>query len=372
MAIDIAQHSVQSETRPAPRTIDLSFRTKKVGSKERMFFTERVSLLLETGVPLHAALEALKRQVQNTELTPIIDDVMDDIAGGRAFSEALAKHPTVFSSTYVNLVAAGEKGGFLAEVLRQILSMDEKQEKLRAVLSSALSYPVFLIFFSLAVVLFILTVVFPKFSEFFHAIRDQLPVTTIFLMAVSDILRQYWIVVIGGLAAGALALARWVKRPETRRWVDRCKLRIPLIKDVFVQLYLIHSLRVLSLSMANGVSLLDALGSCRDVVRNVVFRGFIERAETLVSEGRGLSPAFQETHFIPAIVRQMISTGEEAGGLPLVMGRVADFYERELEKKVTALSKMAEPIMLLVMGVLVGLIVSSLILPIFKLSRAVR
>jgi type II secretory pathway component PulF len=371
MALEIATPTPEKKTGSGlHRSLNINLGTPKVTAKDRMFFTERLSLLLETGVALHPALESLGTQSDNQALAEIIDRLREDIAGGKALSEGLTEHPKAFSSTYVNLVAAGEAGGFLSEVLKQLLEMDEKREKLRATLVSSLSYPVFLIFFSVAVVVFILAVVFPKFTNFFSAIRDQLPITTVFLMSLSDILRQYWIVVIGGTAVALYAFTRWMKRPEARSLVDGLKLRIPVLKDVFIQLYLINTLRVLSLSMSNGVGLLDALAACRDVVPNRVFQRFIERVEALVTGGRGIAPGFQAAEFIPPIVRQMISTGEETGNLSLVMRRVADFYERELEKKVTTLSKMVEPIMLLLMGVLVGLIVSSLILPIFKLSRA--
>ncbi|MFW2374799.1 MAG: type II secretion system F family protein [Gammaproteobacteria bacterium] len=344
----------------------------KVSDKDRMFFTEQLALLLETGASLQAGLQALKSQSDNPAMVRLIDALMTDIAEGKSLSYALSRHPEVFSTTYVNLVSASEAGGFMHEVLEQLLDMDEKREQLHNTLVSAFTYPVFLIVFSIAVVLFVLVVVFPKFGEMFSLIRDQLPVTTVFLMAISELLTQYWLALLGGVATGLILVSYWMKSPGGIQRLDQLKLSTPLFKDIFIQLYLVQSLRVMSLSLQHGVSIMDTLTACRDVVRNGVFRQFITRVEARVQEGAGIAVGFSNTHFIPAIVEQMISTGEETGNLPKVMGRVADHYERELSRRLTALSKLAEPVMLLVMGLVVGILVSSLILPIFKLSRAVN
>jgi type II secretory pathway component PulF len=370
MAIEIASAPPQKSAGWSQRLqLNFSFGPTKVTTKERMLFTERLSLLLETGVSVHAALETLATQIDNPAFKGIIDKVAGEIAGGRSVADGLSRHPKVFSSTYRNLVAAGEGGGFMPEALKQLLQMDEKAEKLRATLVSAVTYPAFLAFFSIAVVVFILAVVFPKFSTLFNNIRSELPVTTVFLMILSDLLQEYWMVALGATGVGLFAFTRWLQRPEAQSLLDRLKLRLPVIRDIFVELYLINTLRVLSLSMSNGVSLMDALIACREVVPNRVFQRLIERVESLVNTGHGVAVGFQEAKFIPPMVKQMITTGEETGQLAFVMSRVVDFYERELEKRLATVSKMAEPIMLLLMGLLVGLIVSSLMLPIFKLSR---
>jgi len=218
---------------------------------------------------------------------------------------------------------------------------------------------------------FVLLVVFPKFGAMFAAIADQLPASTKILMLVSDILRHYWVWVISAAAGTALLMRQWLTSGAGQKTMDRLKLRLPVVRDIFVQLYLLQSLRVMSMSLDNGVTVMDTLNACKDVVKNSQFRGFIARVENAVQEGSGITPAFKEADFIPNIVTQMIATGEETGNLPKVMGRLAEFYERELVKKLKTFSKMAEPVMLVVMGLIVGILVSSLILPIFKLSRAV-
>jgi type II secretory pathway component PulF len=348
-----------------------SLNTRKPGVRDRMFFTEQLSLLLETGTALHAALRALKKQAENPEMLRIIEGLEDKISEGKSFSVALQQYPDLFPGTYVNLVAAAETGGFLDTVLAELLKMDERREELHRTVVSALSYPVFLVLFSFATVLFVLVVVFPKFAELFSAIKDQLPVTTLFLMAASDVMIRHWFALSVGLVAGLGCLVWWSKTPAGRSAMDRFKMRAWYARDIFVQIYLTQSLRVIGLSLANGVSVMDALASCREVVSNHVFQQFISSVESKVEEGGGFSAAFQQADFIPETVRQMVTTGEETGNLPRVLGRVADFYERELTKRLTAFARVIEPLMLLVMGAVVGLIVSSLILPIFKLSRAV-
>jgi type II secretory pathway component PulF len=283
----------------------------------------------------------------------------------------LADHPEVFSTTYVNLVAASEGGGFIHEVLTELLRMDEQAEELNNTVRSALSYPAFLSLFSVGVIIFVLMVVFPKFSVMFAKIHDQLPMTTIALMHASDFLRAYWMQMIAAITAITMLTLQWARKPTGRETIDRLKLTLPGIKHVFMQVYLTQSLRVMSLSLANGVNITDTLTATRDVVKNSIFRRFSVTVEEQVAQGNGIAIGFKQNDLIPLLAQQMIATGEETGSLSKVMSRLADYYERELTKRLKSMSKMAEPIMLMVMGVIVGVIVSSLILPIFKLSRAV-
>jgi type II secretory pathway component PulF len=191
-------------------------------------------------------------------------------------------------------------------------------------------------------------------------------------MALSDVLRQHWAAITLALGAAGFALTRWVGTPAGRSLLDRAKLRLPLVRDLFMQSYMARTMRIMGTSLGNRVSVRDTIVACREAVDNQEFRGFLERVEQSVIEGRGFASAFQAEAGIPPMVRQMIATGDQTGKLALVMARIADFYERELLRRIATLSKLAEPVMLLVMGVAVGLIVTSLILPIFKIARAVH
>lgn len=365
-----AAASAAPSGKPAGRKLAWSFSTQtRIGAADRMLFTERLVLLLETGVALHDALQALHQQTDKPPLKAIIGAVADEIVGGQRFSEALAKHPDLFPPTYINLIGASEAGGFLTEVLEQLVDMDEKQERLRSTIVSALSYPGFLVGFSLLVVVFILVVVFPKFTVMFTAIYDQLPLTTRVLLAASNLLTQHGTAFgIGALALVGAALAA-LRRQDVRERLDRLKLRLPYVKDIFIKIYLTRLMRVMGISLERGVTILATLGACRNVIPNAEFQRFLGELEVQVTEGRGIAAGFRGSPLIPVSVKQMIDTGEETGSLGRVMGRVADFYERDLTRQLNQLAKMAEPVMLLVMGVLVGTIVTSIILPIFKMSR---
>lgn len=338
---------------------------------DRLFLTEQLALMLENGMSLHAALTGLARQAEKKPLRELITDLAAAIESGQSFSYAISRHPEVFDSTWVSLIAASENGGFMHQVLEQLTRMEEKQTALRNHLVSALSYPGFLVFFSFAVVVFVLVVVFPKFGDMFAAIHDQLPVTTIALMWASDMLVDYWIFLIIGLAVVIWATRQWLSSDDGRSLLDNWKLQIPGLRQIMIEMYLVQAFRVLGLSMSNGVSVPDALESCRDVVKNVRFRRFIADVASGVQEGGGIATQFEQAQFIPPLVRQMVATGEQTGNLAAVLTRIAEFYERELARRLDRVSKLAEPVMLLVMGVVVGVLVSSLILPIFKLSRAV-
>ena len=365
------QVAVTSASTSMPASMPKFQFRQAIGDKERRFFTEQMSLLLETGTPLQASLQAMKKQVVNPAMLELLDQLIDDIGQGAQFSAALAKHPAVFSTTYTNLVAASEEGGFMREVLQQLLALDEKREELRKTLVSALSYPVFLLVFALAVVVFVLVVVFPKFADLFSQIQDQLPVTTKFLMACSDVLKDHWIELTIGLVVSIGGFKFWSATESGMRKLDWARLNFPLVRHIFIQLYLVNAMRVLSMSLGNGVGMMDSLHACKFVVKNSLFQDFIGQVETQVETGNGIAAGFQNVSFIPPIVEQMISTGEETGNLPKVMSRLADYFEGELSNKLQTLSRLAEPVMLLIMGGVVGLIVSSLILPIFKLTRVV-
>lgn len=376
MAIDLTP--IQSAPPGAQPTLWAQLQTlrlggsRSVGVRDRMLFTEQLALLLDTGVSLHAALAGMKAQEPDAARAALIGAIGDDILEGKPLSAALARHAAMFPVVYVNLVAAGEKGGFLPQVLQQLIDMDEKAERLRATLVSALSYPAFLVFFSIATIVFVLVGVFPKFTEMFEQIRSQLPLSTLVLMALSDLLRLHWPWVLGASAAALAGGVHAFRQPLARSVFDRCKLELPLIRELFVHVYLSQTLRVLGLSLANGVPLVDALRACQYVVQNVIFSRFIETLRRQVTEGQGLAQGFRESPFIPPLVQQMVATGEETGNLAKVMTRVADHYDRELARRIALFARLAEPVMLLVMGALVGLIVASLILPIFKLSRAIH
>ncbi|MEZ5595587.1 MAG: type II secretion system F family protein [Pseudomonadales bacterium] len=343
-----------------------------ISVKDRMFFTEQLALLLETGTSLHPALVSIREQMQDSPMATVIDAIAEGVMGGASLSEKMSEHPKVFSSTYVSLVAASEQGGFLHEVLEQLRGMDEQNAELKASLVSAFSYPVFLVGFSIFVLFFILLVVFPRFGQMFASIGDQLPVTTRVLMATSDYLLNNWETVAGALAVTTAAGVWWLRSPSGIDWVARMKLGAPLLGGIWRRVYLIVAFRVLGLSLKHGVSLVQAVRTARDIVDNGLVQRFFVDLGVRLEQGGRLGEAFSQAWWVPDLAKQMVSTAEESGSLPQVLLRVSDYYRRELDRLLIRVSKMVEPIMLVVMGGLVGLLVSALILPIFKMSQAVH
>lgn len=370
MAIEIAATSeaaLADAVKPSWRD-----RWSQPGLAERLLFTERLLLLQDTGVALHEGLKEMLAHETAAPMRSILQHLLDQVLEGQPLSQAMAQHPRFFPTTHVALVAAGERGGFLPQVLRQILELDERTERLRSLIRSALSYPAFLSLFSLATIVFVLVGVFPKFSILFEQIYAQLPLSTRMLMALSDSMLQHslwWLLSVLGLFVAAWLILR---QPHTVAVLDRWRVGLPGVRELYLQIYLSQTLRILGMSLAHGVPLVEALKACQDVSGNQVFRDMLVLLRQRVTEGSGLSQSLEQQPLMPPMVRQMIATGERTGHLGPVMTRIADHYERELTKRLALLTRLAEPMMLLVMGAVVGVIVASLILPIFKLSRAVH
>ena len=376
MAFEIADDAQLQSPAPAqagaPRRFGLRAFSRSIGVRERMAFTEQLALLLDTGVSIHEALRVLQQQTADPRLARILQALFDDVTEGKPFSLALSRHPEMFSQTYISLVAAAEEGGFLQQVLQQLLEIDDKNTRLQSVLASALTYPVFLIVFSLAVVVFVLVVIVPKFQDLFESIRDQLPFATVALMAVSEFLARHWLLTLAALAAAAVSVWLWARTPAGEWLLDDMKMRLPFVGDVFMQVYLNQTLNVLGLALLSGVPVTAALKASQEVIPNRRFARFLETVREEVNNGRGLAAGFHKAPFIPPMVREMIATSERTGDLGKVMMRISDFYGRELNRRIGIVAKVAEPFMLMIMGIVVGLLVAALILPIFKLSRGMH
>lgn len=373
MAIDFSDSSSVAADKKSSTLLNANlFGSGKLTANHRQFFTEQLALLLETGNTLHGSLEILENQTDHEQLKEMIADLHEKVSKGKTFSQALKSHTNLFSQTYITLIAAGEEGGFLATVLGHLMEMEEKREELRSMMVSAFTYPVILTIFAVGVVVFVLTSIFPKFIPLFASSGVKLPAVTQMLMTTSHYLTNYWWILLAAIVMLVVYLNMLLKQPGFRSWFDETLLTTPVAGSLFTRLYITHMMRLLSLSLANGVPLIDALAICKDASKNRQFQKFVQQLETNVSEGKGLGLGFREAKFIPQLIKQMMQTGEESGKLPLVTSRIADYYQKELARKLSMLSKIIEPVMLLVMGMFVAVIVSALILPIFKLSSTVH
>ena len=347
-------------------------KTGKIPPREIIFFVDQLSLMLSTGTPLNKSIQTISFQVRNSAFRQILQNIIRDIEDGRLLSEAMSKYPDVFSSVYISMIMAGESGGFLKEMLERIVSLETKNQEFLATIKAALYYPVFLSVFAVSVVLFIIVYVFPKFGGMFEEIYDSLPVTTKVLMASSNFFISYWHFII--ILTGILwyALFKFISGDKGRMYVDTIKLRIPLIKDFFIKVYVSRLMRTLGALVNGNVPLLDSLTISSGVVGNKVFAKLIDNIYESVEGGKTISQPVSESPYFPEIVKQMISTGEDTGTLDKVMPRLADYYDKDIEMTLKKITTVMEPVLLVVMGGVIGVIVISLILPIFKLTKSIH
>lgn len=344
---------------------------KPVKTAELIFFSSQLSLMLEIGTSLANALRAIADQTKTPAFKAIIQSINLDITEGRQLSDALARHPQAFDNTYVSMIKAGEAGGFLKKVLDGIVEMQEKRQELMTQLRATMTYPAILGFMSLAVVVFVLVGILPKFTTLFEGKESLLPFTTLFLMAASRSLTAYWWVYLITCFVLGLGFVLWMGTPFGKRMIDLVTLKAPLISSLANKIYTAQLLRTLGQLMDSQVPLLQALEVTRNTFGNQFYREFIDELREHVQQGGRFSQPFSTSPYILESVKQMVATGEEVGNLPVVMLRLAEFYDMEIDRELKTLSSMIEPVALIVMGTIVGVIVSAVILPIFKISNAV-
>lgn len=345
---------------------------QRVKSSELIFFTSQLSLMLEIGTPLNAALTALRNQTENRYFKEVIETILQDIEEGKMLSEALRRHPKAFNNEYISLIKAGEAGGFLQKLLNRINDMQEKRQAFKGQLMSALAYPAFLSAAGLIVVIFVIVAILPKFTVFFEGKESILPGTTRFLMALSYSMREYWWVYIMVAAGLLVGIGLFRASRFGRKLIDWFFVGGPLISKLFNKIYTCELLRTLGYLLESQVPLLEALEVTQGTVKNGYFRDFIDQIKEHVRQGGRFSQPFATYPYILDTVKQMVATGEETGNLPRVMLRLAGFYDTEVEQEIKSISSMIEPIALIVLGGVVGLIVSSVILPMFRLAHAIQ
>jgi type IV pilus assembly protein PilC len=380
MAIDIAAHSrrmASSKTRSGPGQgnppvtwVPRLF--ARVKQREVTLFASQLSLMLEIGAPLSKALDVLAAQGRNPVFQQVIRRMRRDIEEGHQLSEAMGRHPRVFAPLLVQMVRAGETGGFLKKILDQIVEMQEKRSALVAQLRSTLTYPAVLCFVASAVLVFVLVGILPRFMVLFEGNERLLPLTTRILVWLSTSIRAYGPVYLLGVAGLAVGLRLWMKSAPGRLITDRLMVSAPVVSRVANKIYTCQLLRILGNLLDSSIPLIQALEITRPVFVNRHFRHFVGRIRDHVQQGGRFSQPFAGfPHILPA-VREMIVTGEEAGKLPTVMLRLADFYDIEVEQELKTLAAMLEPLALIVMGSVIGTIVAAVILPLFRIASVIH
>ena len=345
---------------------------RRIKAKEVIFFTSQLSLMLEVGTPLTSALTAIEKQTKNPAFKEVIRAMGKDIEEGLQLSDAMRRHPQVFNSVFMSMIKAGETGGFLQKILDRLAEMQEKRQALIAQLRSTLTYPAILCLVGIVVVIFVLVGVLPKFATFFAGKESILPITTRFLMVMSKSLRGYWWVYLISFAVLILALKLWKESESGQALLDRFCVSAPLVARLYNKIYTCQLLRTLGNLMSSQVPLLEALEVTRATIRNRHFRQFITQIMDHVEKGGRFAQPFTAYPYVIDSVKQMVATGEEVGNLPTVMLRLAAFYDTEVDRELKNIASLIEPIALMLLGGVVGVIVASVILPLFRLAHAVH
>jgi type II secretory pathway component PulF len=345
---------------------------KPVKSREVMFFTSQLSLMLEIQTPLVVALKAVGDEIQNPAFKEVVTALYRDVEEGRQLSEALSRHPQVFDNKFVSMVKAGETGGFLEKILDRIVEMQERRQALIIQLRSALTYPAVLCVFGVMVIVFIMIFVLPKFTAFFKGKESILPWTTRFLMIASASLQHYWWVYVLGITGLVLGLRFLLKSQQGQTLRDQFFIKAPIISGLSNKIYTCEMIRTLGYLMESQVPLLEAIKVTTPTIWNQYYRRFLDEIRNTVDQGGRFAQPFATNPHIPQTVKQMVTIGEEVGKLPMVMLRLARFYDTEIEQELKKFAAKLEPAALVIMGGVVGLIVSAVVLPMFKLSQALH
>ncbi|MBL8328184.1 MAG: type II secretion system F family protein [Rubrivivax sp.] len=345
---------------------------KSIKQKDVAIFTRQLATMMKAGVPLLQAFDIVARGSTNPRLTRLLNEIRNDVETGTSLSAAFRKHPLQFDALYCNLVEAGEAGGILEALLDRLAIYQEKTLAIKSKIKSALMYPVAVMIVAFVVLTVIMIFVIPAFKEVFSSFGADLPAPTLFVIAMSEFFVKWWWAIFGLLGGGLYFFFQaWRRSEKMQKVMDRMLLRVPVFGALVEKSVIARWTRTLSTMFAAGVPLVEALDSVGGASGNAVFAEATEKIQKDVSTGSALTTSMQSTNVFPTMVLQMASIGEESGSLDHMLGKAAEFYEDEVDEMVKGLSSLMEPIIIVVLGGLIGGIVVSMYLPIFKLGSVV-
>jgi type IV pilus assembly protein PilC len=340
-----------------------------VGAGDIIYLTSQLAVMVDTGITLSTALNSIAAQEANSTLKGILEDLRRRVEGGEDFSAALAQHPKYFDKTYVALIRASEHTGTLGAMLETISGDLRSRVDMKHKVRAAMAYPVVMLCIAVAVTIFLLTYILPKFEPLFTRKGMKLPAITRVLMSASGLLLNYWYLWLA--AAVALGIAYFVCRQSAagRRWFDTIRINLPVVGTLCRKIIISRSLRTLGTMVASGVSMLDAIRLTGEVAGNCLYEAAWENVLERITQGERIAASLQGNKLFPPTLVQMIDAGEETGKLDLVLRKVSGYYDREVETSIKACTSLIEPLLICAMGFIVGSIALGLLLPIFSLSR---
>lgn len=361
-----------SEALPGIRLESLWERFRRIGTEDLIMFNVQLANLIHAGIPLLASLETLTQQIENKRLRETVGSVVRMVEGGETFSEALSRHPRIFSGLFVSLVKAGEASGKLDTILTRYAAYAEEQAELKEKVTGALFYPAILLLAGIGVTLFIVTFIIPQFAEIFTRAGIRLPLPTLILYQIGTTIKQFWISILLFAAAAWLGVSLYGASARGRIHFDRLKLKFPLLGPLFRKAAISRFARTLGMLVASGVPILESLEIVREVIGNEVLGRVVGNVRDAVEKGEKISEPLRISGEFPPDTVRMIAVGEETGGLDEMLDKVSDFYDRSVGYTIKKLTTVLEPLLLVLMGCLVGFIMASMLLPMFDMMKLLR
>lgn len=345
---------------------------KKITDKDLTMFTRQLATMMKAGVPLLQAFDIVGKGHANPSMAKLIQDLRADVETGTSLNRAFRKFPLYFDPLFCNLVGAGEQAGILEDLLTRLAIYKEKTLALKSKIKSALTYPIAILAIAFIVTAVIMIWVVPAFKQVFESFGADLPTPTLVVMAISAFFVEWWYLIFGGLfGAIYFFFQSWRRSIKMQQTIDRLLLRLPIFGEVIRKATIARWTRTLSTMFAAGVPLVEALDSVGGAAGNAVYMDATRKIQNEVSTGTSLTSAMQNSDVFPNLVIQMVQIGEESGSLDAMLGKVADFFEEEVDEAVAALSSLMEPLIMVILGVLIGGLVVAMYLPIFKLGSVV-
>jgi type IV pilus assembly protein PilC len=340
---------------------------KKVKLKDVAIFCRQFATMINSGLSLTKSLNILAEQTENPALADLISQIQKDVEAGQTLSDAIGKHSNVFSGLFINMVKAGETGGVLDEVLMRVAEHYENEVALKARIKSAMTYPIVMFVMSMLILFAMLTFVVPVFVNMFAQLGGDLPLPTKMLVVVSGAIRGYWYIWIGSIVSIRYGVKAYKKTPHGRLTFDKLKLRLPVFGKLNSRLAIARFTRTFGTLVSSGVPILQALEIVADTADNEIVSRAVKSTRVSIKEGETIAKPLAQSPIFPPMVVQMISVGEETGALDTMLKKIADFYEEEVATMVESLTSLLEPLMIGFLGIIIGGIIISLYLPMFKM-----
>jgi len=341
-------------------------------AKDFLIFNQEFATLIKAGLPIVQSLEILQKRTEKPGFHAALTGILHDIRSGAALSDAMANHPAFFSPLYTSTVRAGEKSGALVEVLIRFIAYQKKMLAIKRKLVTALAYPAFLVMALGAVLLLFFLYIIPNFTQMYGDQGGELPLLTKMLVSFTSVLTTYAPFIFSGIIAAAFGIYFWQRTPRGKTAIDGFVLRVPLVRTLVTQYVLAQLTRTLASVLRGGIPLVEALSTTAGVITNAVIAGRLTEARQQVIEGVSLAGAFERARIAPDMTVRMIEVGESSGDLPQMLEDVADFYDQEVENRLTLLTTMIEPVLMLTMGMVIAVIVVALYLPIFEMGARLK